>query len=76
MSEIVRTVTKMSIHRKGESPIFGKRIDLEMVDEAGGPFFLLSSEESESPMRIELEELREAIAAAEFMLGQDGSGYE
>ena len=67
----MKTITAISIHRSGESPVFGEGVvTVRLDDEGGGAFFVL--EESGQQVRVtadELDEIREAVA---MMIKQDG----
>lgn len=44
--EMERTMIKANVHHKGHSPIFSEtRTEVEVIDEAGGPFISLKQEE-------------------------------
>ena len=67
----MKTITAISIHRTGESPIFGEgAITVRLDDEGGGAFFVL--EESGQQVRVTAEELDEIREAVAIMLGQEG----
>jgi hypothetical protein len=59
--------TKYAIYNDGESPIYGENtITIELDDEAGGPFFKLSSN-NDVEFRVDLDELKELTTVAERM---------
>ena len=67
----MKTITAISIHRRGESPVCGEgAITVRMDDEGGGAFFVL--EESEQKVRVTVEELDEIREAVAMMIKQEG----
>ena len=71
-TKYLATTTAVTIHREGENFCFSEgATTLQMVDEAGGAFFLLSQEGRE-PLRMELEELELLVEEAKKLLAQPG----
>jgi hypothetical protein len=74
MSEEKRivSVVKVSIHREGESPVYGETVTtVELADEGAGPFLALRQPGRESPgeIRLDLEELPLLLEAARVLIG-------
>lgn len=66
MSKPLRiTPIKFAIHRQGENPIFGEQvITIALEDEAGGPFFVVESNQpSGDGLRIDDDELELLVKA-------------
>jgi len=68
----------MSIHPEGQSPIFGECVTKVILDdESGGPFIVIDQSvldgAENGKVRLELEELREVMAVAEYLLAQPGA---
>lgn len=66
MSKPLRiTPIKFAIHRQGDNPIFGEQvITIALEDEAGGPFFVVeSNQESGDGLRIDDDELELLVKA-------------
>jgi len=59
------TPIKYSIHRQGDNPIFGEQvITIALEDEAGGPFFVVESNQpSGDGLRIDDDELELLVKA-------------
>jgi hypothetical protein len=75
-TKYLATTTAVTIHREGENFCFGEdATKLQMVDEAGGAFFLLSQEGREQ-LRMELQELELLVEEARKLLVQPGVGSE
>ena len=73
MTKYHATTTAVTIHAAEQNFCFGEQsITLTMVDEAGGPFFLLN-QEGAGPIRCELEELELLVAEAKKLLDQPGA---
>jgi hypothetical protein len=71
-TKYLATTTAVTIHREGENFCFGEdATKLQMVDEAGGAFFLLSQEGREQ-LRMELQELELLVEEARKLLAQPG----
>ena len=71
-TKYLATTTAVTIHREGENFCFGEgATTLQMVDECGGAFFLLSQEGRE-PLRMELQELELLVEVARGLLAQPG----
>ena len=67
------TPLKISVHPEGENPVFSDRaFHIEIQDEAGGGFLEISQsldgEMKSGTLRIELEELRVVLHAAEQLM--------
>jgi hypothetical protein len=75
-TKYLATTTAVTIHREGDNFCFGEvATTLQMVDEAGGAFFLLSQEGRE-PLRMDLQELELLVEEARKLLVQPGVGSE
>lgn len=71
----MRTVTEVSIHAKGQNPIFGEFVTkVRLDDEAAGPFLVISQSRDDglSELRLDYEELVEITEAAKRMMEQPG----
>lgn len=73
------TPLKISVHPEGENPVFGERaIHIEIEDEAGGGFLEISQsldvEMKPGTLRIELDELRTVLEAAEQLMSTYDAG--
>lgn len=67
------TITKMAIHPTSSNPIFGEEtIHIEVTDEAGGPFFVISqcNDINDGQIRLDFEELDEIIRVANILKNQ------
>jgi hypothetical protein len=72
MTKYIATTTAVTIHATDQNFDFGEQsIELRMVDEAGGAFFLISQEDG-TPIRAELAELELLVATAKTLLKQKG----
>ena len=72
MIGLLTTITAMAIHPAHSSPVFGEMTTrITLNDEAAGPFFEITQEEH--TIRLEVDELRALLAAAETMLAQPGA---
>ena len=72
MTELRTTITAMAIHPANSSPVFGEMTThIAMVDESAGPFFEVTQDDK--TLRLEVDELRTLVAAAEKMLAQPGA---
>ena len=72
MTELLTTITAMAIHPANSSPVYGEMTThITMVDDAAGPFFEVTQEER--TIRLDVDELRVLLAAAETMLAQPGA---
>jgi hypothetical protein len=77
--KLLITPLKVSVHRKGDNPIFGENvINVSVEDEGGGPFIVLDSNEGkEDGLRIDMDELEAATSAARKLLaGVDNTSRE
>ena len=68
--KLLITPLKVSVHRKGDNPVNGERaIKVTVEDEGGGPFIVLESNEGmEDGLRIDMDELEAATAAARKLI--------
>lgn len=67
------TITRIALHRKGVNPVYGEGVTyLELADEAAGPFYRVSqiTDQNESEVRLDLDELAALHALARSMLQQ------
>jgi hypothetical protein len=76
---VIKTITELTIHLEGESPIFGdSRVSLKIEDEAAGPFVKITCGEGyfdpKTPGTIWLEEdtIEPVFKAMKFLLKQKG----
>lgn len=77
--KLLITPLTVSVHRKGDNPVYSERaIKVTVDDEGGGPFIVLDSNEGmEDGLRIDMDELEAATAAArELIAGVDKKGKE
>lgn len=77
--KLLITPITVSVHRKGDNPIFGENvIHVSVEDEGGGPFIVLDSNEGkEDGLRIDMDELEAATAAARQLIsGVEKNGKE
>jgi len=71
---LMQTITKISVHRKDESPIFSETaITIELEDEAAGMFLVLDTPGSpEEKLRLDFEDVPEIIRAIKTLSEQPG----
>ncbi len=77
--KLLITPLKVSVHRRGDNPIYGDgAIKVTVEDEGGGPFIVLESNEgNEDGLRIDMDELDAVTAAARKLIsGVDKNGKE
>ena len=77
--KLIITPLKVSVHRKGDNPVYSERaITVTVEDEGGGPFIVLDSNEgTESGLRIDMDELKAVTAAARWLMtGVEKNGKE
>lgn len=71
-TKYLATATAVTIHPEGANFCYGEdATTLQMVDEAGGAFFLISQEGRE-PLRMDLQELELLVEEARELLAQPG----
>ena len=73
---MMSTITSITIHRKGDSPVFGETATVvSMQDEAAGIFFKVSqcTEENQGYVMLEVEEIEAILRAAKHMAEQEGA---
>ena len=75
------TITEVTVHREGESPVFGESaVKVRIDDEGGGAFIVLEQMGSDAPgarrVMIDAEELDLIVKAAKKMLAQPGLGEQ
>ena len=71
----MRTVTEVSIHAKGQNPIFGEFVTkVRLDDEAAGAFVVVSQSRDDelSELRLNYEEIVEITEAAKWLMEQPG----
>ena len=68
--KLLITPLKVSVHRRGDNPVYGERvIKVTVDDEGGGPFIVLESNEGmEDGLRIDMDELEAVTAAARKLI--------
>jgi hypothetical protein len=72
------TITRIAVHHESDSPIFGETVvNVELQDEAAGPFLLLSNPcpphtEYAGKVAIDFAEWPHVIAAAKTLMEQEG----
>jgi hypothetical protein len=82
MRKLTQTITKISIHSQGDNPVFGASVvSVEMDDEAGGAFFIVSQETSESEtqkgtVRLDFEEIEAIREVSKKMLNEYEKGIK
>ena len=77
--KLLITPLMVSVHRKGDNPVYGEgAIKVTVEDEGGGPFIVLdSNEEMKDGLRIDMDELDAVTAAARKLIsGVDKNGKE
>ena len=77
--KLLITPLKVSVHRRGDNPVYSERgINVTVDDEGGGPFIVLDSNEGmEDGLRIDMDELEAVTAAARKLIsGVDKNGKE
>ena len=77
--KLLITPLQVSVHRKGDNPVYSERvIKVTVDDEGGGPFIVLESNEGmEDGLRIDMDELEAVTAAARKLIsGVDKNGKE
>lgn len=68
MSEYLKTVVSVSIHKRGQNPIFGEFVTrVDLCDEAGGPFVELSQNEVSEKLRLDIDEIAVILEVAKDM---------
>ena len=76
---MMSTITAITIHRKGDNPVFGNSATVvSMEDEAAGIFFKVSqcSKENQGHVLLELDEIKAILKAAKRMAKQEGAKEE
>lgn len=72
----MRTITAISIHHEGDSPIFGKSVTtVRLEDEAGGAFIVLDQNHEDGGAKVfieDMDELLQVVEAARELLNQPG----
>lgn len=68
--KLIITPLTVSVHRKGDNPVYSERaIKVTVDDEGGGPFIVLdSNEEMKDGLRIDMDELEVVTAAARKLI--------
>ena len=68
--KLLITPLMVSVHRKGDNPVYSERaIKVTVDDEGGGPFIVLdSNEEMKDGLRIDMDELEAVTAAARKLI--------
>ena len=68
--KLIITPLTVSVHRKGDNPVYSERaIKVTVDDEGGGPFIVLdSNEEMKDGLRIDMDELEAVTAAARQLI--------
>ena len=77
--KLLITPLMVSVHRKGDNPVYSEgAIKVTVEDEGGGPFIVLESNEgNEDGLRIDMDELDAVTAAARKLIsGVDKNGKE
>lgn len=77
--KLLITPLMVSVHRKGDNPVYSERaIKVTVEDEGGGPFIVLESNEGmEDGLRIDMDELEAATSAARKLIsGVEKNGKE
>ncbi len=65
------TPVAMAVHRPGTNPIIGEdALRIELADEGGGPFFLITSADmlKDRSLRVDYEELGALLEAAKRLM--------
>ena len=68
--KLLITPLKVSVHRRGDNPVYSERsIKVTVDDEGGGPFIVLDSNEGmKDGLRIDMDELEAVTAAARKLI--------
>ena len=68
--KLLITPLKVSVHRRGDNPVYSERaITVTVDDEGGGPFIVLDATEGlEDGLRIDMDELEVVTAAARKLI--------
>ena len=76
--KLLITPIKVSVHRKGDNPVYSERaIKVTVDDEGSGPFIVLENEGMEDGLRIDMDQLEAATAAArQLIAGVEKNGKE
>ena len=75
MTEYMTTAIAMSIHPTQSHPVYGElSTHIRMTDEGSGPFFEISQDGK--AIRVDVDEIRALLAAAETMISQPGANEE
>jgi len=77
--KLLITPLQVSVHRRGDNPVYSERsIKVTVDDEGGGPFIMLESNEGNgNGLRIDMDELDAVTAAARKLIsGVDKNGKE
>ena len=77
--KLLITPLKVSVHRKGDNPVYSAGvIKVTVDDEGGGPFIVLDSNSGmEDGLRIDMDELEAVtVAARQLISGVEKTGKE
>ena len=68
--KLLITPLQVSVHRRGDNPVYSERsIKVTVDDEGGGPFIVLDSNEGmKDGLRIDMDELEAVTAAARQLI--------
>lgn len=73
---LMMTTTAISVHRKGDSPVFGESVTVVALDdEAAGPYITLEQYPDtvkEAKIKLEIDELEMILKAAKQLMDQEG----
>lgn len=68
-TKYAQTTTTISIHRVGDSPVFGESVTtVSLDDDGGGPFIVLHQPDGAQQMRLDFRELELIVDAARMLM--------
>lgn len=68
-NKYAQTTTTISIHRVGDSPVFGESVTtVSLDDEGGGPFIVLHQPDGGNQIRLDPQEVELVMDAARMLL--------
>lgn len=68
-TKYAQTTTTISIHRVGDSPVFGESVTtVSLDDDGGGPFIVLHQPDGAQQMRLDFKELELIMDAARMLM--------
>lgn len=68
-TKYAQTTTTISIHRVGDSPVFGESVTtVSLDDDGGGPFIVLHQPDGAQQVRLDFKELELIMDAARMLM--------